>query len=487
LTALSTSGYSVVQGSLYVLDAGGCQLYLEIFGSCAGNNPAAPYFVMQPPVVAGQFIDPYYATAFATTTSTGTPINEFYRLGDNEAMVVMMNLPPRAAYLGYQGYTFTRVSSVFPSISSSAIYSPDPSRIDTFGSHGNAVNNVVIDDQSGLSWSEGVVGMITTSNSNLDSALRTAFASSTKLSTQLLFSEPIGGDVITGLSQPADELYTLLRYALPDPATQTESDAWVANPGNNIWVFRVTDNTGAAVARAPTPLYTEKTAYPESSLADSELELANILQGYQQNQLNVPSTVVAMTSTVYYLSGQLTGQVGQICNAKGFNCAGDDQDTDSYRLESIGAISGKQTAFVVGVDHTQFPTSLFLNGNATYVSVGVYDATTLTGVASASQVNEAVAGFNSGTLTGSAAQILSDLGLTGQASTTLLSNLPYLYVVAVARECLMTAPWCIPVSSSQIPLTHGLVLSQRAYMYPGTTTGGNPDYILNPQVVRPGQ
>ena len=482
IDGLSAAGYDVKQGGLYILDSTGCQLYLEIFKTCAGNNPVAPYLVMQPPV-AGEYVDPNYATAFGTTTSTGTPINEFYRLGDNEALVVLVDMPPRAAYLGYQSYDYTRDIGNYPSGTSNLGTAPDSSRVITFGSLGNATNNVVIQRQSGVDWGGGVVGMITTSNQTLDSALRAVFKNSTTMNSNLLFSEPIGNNVTTGIGKKADELFTLMRYALPE--NLDAGNAWANTPGDHVWVFRVTDNSGASVSRYGAPSYTRKTATIETTLASDQQELASLLQGYVTSVQGFPATTTSMYTTVYYnAAGDLTLQVGSYCIANGLNCAGDDQDTDAYRLSNVGTLSDTHTAFVVGIDHTQYPAAV--GANATYVSVGVYDGTSLTGVDGVSQTNQAAAGFTAGTLTGSAKQALQDLGLYNQASAALKASLQYFYVAAFARQCVVSSSWCLPVSTSEIPGSHPIILSQRAYMRPGTTTGGNPNVMLTPLVVRPG-
>lgn len=43
INELTTSGYKVAQGNIYLFQNTDCPLYLSIFGSCFGNNAAAPY------------------------------------------------------------------------------------------------------------------------------------------------------------------------------------------------------------------------------------------------------------------------------------------------------------------------------------------------------------------------------------------------------------------------------------------------------------
>lgn len=481
IDGMKAAGYSVVQGGAYIVDSNSCQLYLQVFGTCAGNNPASPYIAIQPPIVAGEYIDPYYATAFTQVSGYGVPMNEFNRIADNEALVVIVNMPPRAAYLGYQSYGYTRDKSNYSSVSQGSSTTPDPDRYITFGSLGNAVNNVIIQNNSGVTWQSGQVAMITTSNQNLDTALRSVLRSSTTLNGNRLISEAIGSEMFTGLGKTADEFFTIMRYALPED--KTAGDSWINNVLDNVWVFRVSDPSGAAVSRYATPDYTKKTAILDSSLADSLNELTQLLLGYAKNvEGQTSATTGPLRATVFYgTSSTLQGQVGQLCIAGALNCAGDNQDTDAYRIRSIGKLLDGNTAFVAGVNQTLFPSALI--ANATYVSVGVYDANTLTGVEDLSQVNAAAAGFSSGVLNGSAQQALQDLGLYTQASATLKNQLPYFYVAGIARKCPVNSDWCLNIGTDKIPASHGIVLSQRAYVRPGTTTGANPDYLRPPQAV----
>jgi hypothetical protein len=487
LNALKSAGYTVSQGASYLVDGTACQMYIEYFGNCGGNNPVAPYFIVQVPVIAAQYLDPYYAAQFATTTSSGVPISEFYRLADNEALVVVVSMPPQGAYFGYQSNIYTRDITKYPlapptSNSDGSTIMPDPYRVATFGSIGNAINNVIIQKQTGAKWGGSLFGAITTSNSSLDAALRKVMDHSTRMNSKLLVSEPVGDFIYTGIGQTADEFYTMIRYALPE--NQSDGDAWAAAPQNHIWVFRVTDNSGAAVTRNPTPAYTQKKASDESSLLSAQQELANLLLNYSQTTLGYPAAISSMSTTVSYGSdGELKGLVGQTCIGAGVPCAGDDQDTDAYRVQILGPVTGAQAVYTVGVDHTQFPS--VKQANATYISIGVYDGPTLTGIAGVWQTNKSATGFLSGTLTGSAKTMLNDLGLYDLASSNLQSQLKYLYAVSISRTCPAGKAWCVTFDDTQIPEVDNVVLSERAYMRVGTTTGGNPDVMLTPMTIHP--
>jgi hypothetical protein len=139
----------------------------------------------------------------------------------------------------------------------------------------------------------------------------------------------------------------------------------------------------------------------------------------------------------------------------------------------------------VGVNHT-VPN---LN-NARYVSVGVYNGDNASGVASASQTNPQAVGFDSGSFDGSAQGILQALGISiPPGYTDLMVNLPNLYVAAVARD--INNPTIAPAGqytidlegTSLVPINTPLQITERSYVLPGTTTGGNVNYMLYPVVV----
>src|SRR5262249_11420212 len=156
---------------------------------------------------------------------------------------------------------------------------------------------------------------------------------------------------------------------------------------------------------------------------------------------------------------------------------GDNQDVDAYRFAVLNGLSETASAIVAGVNHT-------LTDNADYLSIGVYNALDLTGVADTSQTNPAAVGFESGNLTGSAAAVLKELGLYDMASESLKGDLPRLFVSFVSRSCPYAQQYCINLNgSSLIPESSPVTLTQRAYLKPGTTTGADPDVMVNTEVI----
>ena len=257
---LSGSGYIVAQGGVFTIDNAACAEIVAVFGSCFGNNAAAPYIVPQPPI-GDTYVDPDYATPFTVAGATGTPSNMFFRLANNDALVTILRLPPKAAYLGYQSYVFTSEISNYPTTVTGHVVSPDPSRYEIFGSMGNNINNVVVARQLGKVWNNQAIVYITTANRKLGSAL-VANAKAHGFDSNRIYVEPVGANVETGSAAAANDLVTLIRYALPKNVKA--SAAWTSDVTGNVLSYRVSAAAGAPVVRFQTPNYTRKIADSET-------------------------------------------------------------------------------------------------------------------------------------------------------------------------------------------------------------------------------
>jgi hypothetical protein len=471
---LDGAGYSVTQGGAAVIDIAACSELVAVFGTCFGNNAAAPYIVPRPPI-GDTHVDPFYGTPFTTAGATGAPSNMFYRLADHDALVTIIALPPRAAYLGYQSYVFTAETSYYTEDYKGQVLSPNESRYEIFGSLGNNINDVIIRNRLGMVWNAGAIVYITTSNRELAATL-IADAKAHGFDEDRIFVEPVGDNVLTGTGAAADDLLTLIRYALPRNATA--ADRWRDNVADNVLSFRVSASEPLAVSPFRTPIYTPKTANSEASYRSALAELSWLLQRWLIAHEGRPVLREKMiTSEHVDATGQPHGLVGAECIAKGTNCLGDTQDTDAYRLGVVGRLPGARMAFVTGVNHA-------LVDNATYVSLTIYNMQTFTGVASISQTNPSVVGFDRGSLTGSAEGVLKALGLYESASARLQAALPALYTAIIARECSAAIQYCVELDDTDaLPLSSMVGVTQRAYIKPGTTTGANPDKLLTPIVV----
>ena len=156
--------------------------------------------------------------------------------------------------------------------------SPDPSRYEIFGSIGNDVNSVIVQDQYGSApWGGTVVMYITTPNQHLADTLM-ANARRHGINPHSIFVEPVGSNVITGNDASADDMVTLMRYAVPE-STAAASD-WQNALSSNVLVYKVT-NTDIAVSRFGANQYTAHVSNTdETGLTTALQQLAALLQTY---------------------------------------------------------------------------------------------------------------------------------------------------------------------------------------------------------------
>jgi hypothetical protein len=483
--------FRVVEGNIFLMTASDCPTFIKIFKSCFGNNPAAPYIIPQPPI-EDSYVDPHYAKDLNTPGPNGNTTNIIYRLSNHDALVTIVSYPPKAAYLGYISYVFTSLISNYAGITppTPPTKSPDPHRYDIFGSIGNDVNDVVVQTQLGVPpWSNAIVAYITTSNQTLANALIDR-AKQHGIDAKSIFVEPIGSNVITGNGREADDMVTLMRYAIPRFAPL--STAWTDFIKRNVLVYKVS-NLSAPVQRYGANDYTphkvnndEKTHVPPIQRALQQLAalLTNYLAAKQFS--SAESQPLTPTTKVNIRGVPDAGLVGSYCIQYGIDCLGDDQDTSTYALLRLSKLGAEEAAFVVGVNHNRPDLD-----NTRYVSVGIYDSDDQTGVAAASQTNPQAVGFDRGSLNGSAKGLLDALGISiPAADTDLIANLSNLYVAAMARD--INNPTIAPAkqytinlrdAQIRLPLRAGLLITERSYIVPSRTAGGNVDRMLYPVVV----
>jgi hypothetical protein len=504
LSTLQAQGFILSQGAARIHD---CTALIEAFDTCNGNNPAGGYIDIAPPI-DNEYVDPCYNAShdcsgntpnvFTETVtlpdSTQTTVNDFYRMDDTQALVLLVTLPPQAAYFGVQSYVWARARSAYAQGCRPGSNYVDPCAFPVRASVGNAINNITIPAQSGYTLGSGqTIAIVTTSNPALYSHLYRALKEAGADPSKVLFLEPLGrkiiagGDqanVITGLGRGADELNTFVRYTLPQDANA--ASAWQNDILNNIRVFRVGKSNIAKLHYGRVALARKHYTTNERTYARALDELAADLKRWRNSVTQSHSQIIPMyTSESVSISGELRhGEVGPICLYQETNCLRDTQDTDAYRVWNIGKL--QDTAIIAGVESTQ-------TGNATYTSVGVFRQDVFMGISSLSQTNPDAAGFAGGTLAGSASDFIADLvasGVIPPPSPTLAAALPKLFVAIVTRECPTAdaAPFCgkgytVNVGEDQIPLDTAVVLSHRAYIHPGSTNGPNPHFLLSPRII----
>jgi hypothetical protein len=483
------STYKVAQGNAYLLKNSDCPLFVSIFGHCFGENRSTTYILPQPPI-NHTYVDPYYATDLKTPGPDDSTTNIIYRLSDSDALVTIVSYPPKAAYLGYQSYVFSRNKNHYSRVAPAypRTKSPNPERYEIFGSIGNDVNNVVVQNQYGVEpWNGSVVMYITTSNSSLARSLIRK-AQSYGFSKDSIFVEPIGSNVITGSGRSADDLTTLIRYAIPK--SNSEAKKWFEDISKNVLVYKVT-NTGLSMDRFGENAYTTHSInYNEThflpNLRTALNQLAKLLQTYLEDMQS--STTLAkntITTTKINTEGvPYKGGIGSYGIQYGLLCAGDNH-TDTLTTITLRTLGPKETVFIAGVNH-----SIPSLNNSSYLSLDIYNSRNVSGVASSSQTNPKAVGFDKGNLTGSAKAVLKALGIIIPPSCVeLQQEIDCLYVSALTRDISNStiAPaskYCIDLKgNSLIPTGYPITITERSCIVPNTTTGANVNYMLQPIII----
>ncbi len=479
LDTLAANGYGVTQGSVVVNSGSYCtQTVIPVFGSCFLNDPTDPYLSPLMPVGNG-YVDPYFGGVSSQTQPDGSIAGQDWRLDTTEAELVIVNLPPQAAYFSYQSYVFTRLSSFYKKGTKQP--SPDPSRGMLFASFTNSTNNVAIQNQSGLGFGAGTVAFITTGNAAIATDMINQWVAAGGDPTQI-FVEQMGPNLGFGLDQDSDDFLTLLRYL--DPMDPVASGNWTNNAANNVFVYRIDEPPTLGLTPYPAQtLLTRSLNVDETPYASDISELSGLMQNWlaTQEKKKTLSVKAASTSETVTPQGVVTkGSDGPFCIKNGTYCIADEQDTAAYRTMSVGSVPSNRLFVIDGVDHT-------VTNDATLVSLTLIDNTNNTGVLGVAQVNAAAAGFTSGTLTGSAVNALQTLGLWGLASPQLQNDAPNLYVQIFTRGCTTQVycnqPFTTVVPQAVLPYSHGIGVMERAYVLPGYTNGANPDFLVLPNAI----
>ncbi|MDE8344417.1 MAG: hypothetical protein POG24_11440, partial [Acidocella sp.] len=311
LTSLSKHGFGVTQGSAVVSSVAYCNsVVVPVFGTCFLQDPNDPYIATLMPS-SGEYVDPYFGQMDNQTLPNGGTGGSVFTLGTNEAEVTIINLPPQAAYFSYQGYVFTRPTNFYKRVSQ---ISPDPSRADLFASYSNSINSVDILKQSGLSWGQGTIAIISTANAALANALAKQF-NAVGGSNNVIFTDPMGLNVHPGTDQTADDFISLMRYLVP--ANQTNSDNWLNNIANNMFVYRVDAPSGSAsLLYATQTLLTKSYNFNETTYSSDVSELATIMESWLKTQESKPSYQIKQSGETEKVSQSgviLSGDVGFAC------------------------------------------------------------------------------------------------------------------------------------------------------------------------------
>lgn len=455
---LEARGYEVTRGYFTLWGAEDCKYPLTTVGFCYGNNPAAPYVFAVVPSWKDEFVDQrfHHAVLAAQRGMSAT-----FRLDAQEALVVMAELPPPARYFSIATNVFSRKTALNPA---DPIYaglgnqpllrnilfatSPDPDRLMMLASIGNSTNNVVMERTSGSPWRQQRFFVITP-DAGAAEAMTAALLRAGVPSAAHVFADSVAPALVrVGLGRDADDLYTYVRYAMPEDSVAGE--AW--RETLPLTILRVRHGSGAGPARPlPVPAYDQRTAnFDEAELATDLGALVNAVRA----RWSQPSAAVGPSISAYTVL-DLVGQhcLGYPNPARGpMNCLADNQDTDYQITLPALHIDDGQVIAAVGTLSTA-------TGNATYVSLGVNRFPALVGVAN-----------------------LSDADLEGSAASfqaALQHDAALFYVYYLARDCTGLDP-CLEIPRKLFPIGETLKLMQRNYVNPGSARGPVPSKVLNP-------
>lgn len=495
-TTSHSSDFDIVEGTVRVFDSSQCKdaesPLMMSYGTCFGDNPITPYVMPYFPSAPTEYIDPAYGDVFMA--DEGTPARSTYRLGLNEAVVTLMDMPPEAAYFGYQTYLFTREQSRYPfftrfprllsRIQSMGLVfsprtSPNPERFELFASTGNAVNQLRLQNlnQNQAVWGKKVA-FVTSASPEVEQKV-SDYLRQTYGDEWIIAHEKIDRDHQVGLTKEADDFMTLIRYALPQDKVRGED--WRTHAVDHLRTFRFTlKDSSSALQPFAYQDYDTKTANSEHHLNALVSKVTGVLQSdlaqrYPDKQVRkrlfVPSTI--STETFQLFSGVAGLQSsesktqgaflqGDFCRKYAFSCLGDSQDTDAYRYLPLNDFSLQTDSFFVGVDHAQ-------TGNATYVSLSFYDRGIFMGLDSNSALP-------------SAYDFVSQLNLLNRFTAQEQTDLKVLTATAIgAPGCAQKYGGMCWEIDETLDANKAYSLIQRAYLRPASQAGADPLLMITPR------
>ena len=465
---LEARGYEVVRGYMQLFTMDDCALAVAKTGQCFGNNPTGPYVFPVVPAWSEEYIDPTTLNVFGENADGYLTIRRF---DPREATLVFGVMPPSARYFGLQTYQYTREDTVdtdnevyqfvlntFPFMLDQ-FFGPAPNgRLLSFASISNNNNNAVFERRAG-SFFDQVRFFVVTPDQAMDTAVRAALARA-EVSDRDIVTESIASPVTLGLDKEADDLITVIRYALPDD--EQAGELWRRDLP--LVVLRVRDRGD----RAPEPWPAFE--HPQERFDTSELYLSTDLNALNNNVRaawgldpvpNPPGVADRMLDLQRAYPFDL---VGPDCIRNTMNCLADTQDTSYAGTANVYLENEAGDPFlyaVVGTLGTE-------TGNATYTSLAVYRAAVVMGVANVED-----------------GQLLQSQSYFPQEPNA-FNNQDKFYLWYFARNC-AAAPEaiCTEINEDQIPLGEPMKLALRNYIRPGDVRGPNTDPPDDPKGVSP--
>lgn len=452
-SALSSQGFEIKQGYFYLYTIERSRYSAQVMGTAYGNNPVAPYILAAVPPWGDEFVD-------TSTQYAMGPLDEGFnctgRMDPREATVILALLPPDGAYFSFQSYLFTREGTIntsdpiyqmldqlSPTTRDAFFnYSPNPNRLNIAASIGNSVNDVVMEEQSGGSFGQNRY-LIITPDQFMQRKVTEALLEAGVTSANDIFTLPLSPSLRVGVGESADDFGLVMRYALP--VDEAAADVWKSDLPMIFLRIRDKDTT-----RAPEPfaevVMDQKEVNPEAPLREDLVRLV----GAVKVGMGQPAA-----STMAFIDLETTWDlVGPHCIGRGMNCLADIQDT-SYHMTGAQGIDNDELYAVVGTVGTE-------TENATYVSLGMYQASIALGVASLTQ---------------------QGLKGTADAYAGVVADTDKFFVYYLARDCKGLAN-CTPITADMVPAGDSLNITMREYVFPGSARSPEASELLPPVLVK---
>jgi hypothetical protein len=466
---LKKRGFEVSRGYFKLWTIDDCDYTIDLLGSCLANNPAAPYIASVVPPWPEEFVDPADSSVFGPSIEG---YNDVYRLDPREAIVILGQLPPPAAYFSEQTYLFSRQgtyntnSSTYKNIDTYMHFlfpllfeklPDDRARFVSISSLSNFINNVVIERQSDAAFDQ-IRYFIITPDQFMDKAVRKAFAHIGAKDLDI-FTEPIPSNMRTGLDEESDDFTTSMRYAETEDGGGSGTASYKWRKNLPLVVLRVRDTRSDRQPQTYPPAVLEtRTAVDELSLKH---DLGSLLYAVSE-RWEQPCTNAECSDRAESFGDMQTFPaylVGPLCTPIGENCLGDNWDTIYQFFGPMSLDSGEIYA-VAGTLGTE-------TGNATYVGLGINQVSIIKGVAN-----------------------LRDKELDGTADAYAgeVSNTDKFYLYYFTRNCSgledLTDGNCFSLPVTMIPQGDHFALSIRDYIKPDTQRGPDSSLVLRSEAIK---
>jgi len=470
LTAeLTAQGFEVTRGYFKLWTSDDCAYTFERMGMCYGNNPAAPYVMFAVPPWPQEFVDPVTSNLWGPSVPGYIDVHRF---DPREAIIILGQLPPPGAFFSEQTWLFTRQgtydtgSSTYKNVET---YTPallpflfatvpdDAGRIQSCSMLSNPNNNVVIERQSGAAFDQ-IRYFIITPDQFMDNAVRQAFTG-IGVKDKDVFTEPIPSDMRTGLDEGSDDFTTAIRYAEPQDGGGMGSPSYWWRKDLPLVVLRVRDTRSNRQIQPYPPVVLEtRTAADELPLKP---DLGSLLAavGRKWGQPCATSDCSDLAKSFVDVQGFPPYTVGPLCRQIGENCLLDNWDA-SYQFIGPMSLDNGEIYAVAGTLGTE-------TGNATYVGLGINQASLLLGIANLSD---------------------GDLKGTANAYSSDVNNTDKFYLYYFTRDCSglddLTGGHCFPLPATMIPPGDHFALSVRDYVKPDTERGPDSSLVLLPMMLK---